>query len=107
MYIPETQLYVEIISQAMRDALGLSGDPQYNQFVKSQARAWFDVNDPDFIYICHLMGMDPKRVIKTLQKFSKEKKKLREEFQNRPEELNRMMCYEIRQISEYKSFHNI
>ena len=74
MYIPETQLYVEIISQAMRDALGLSGDPQYNQFIKSQARAWFDVSDPDFIYICHLMGMEPTSVIKTLQKFSKEKK---------------------------------
>ena len=74
MYIPETQLYVEIISQAMRDALGLSGDPQFNQFIKSQARAWFDVNDPDFIFICHLTGMEPKSVIKTLQKFSKEKK---------------------------------
>jgi hypothetical protein len=84
MYIPETQLYVEIISQAMRDALGLSGDPQYNQFVKSQARAWFDENDPDFQYVCHLMGMEPKRVINTLKKFAKEKKNFVRNFRIDP-----------------------
>ena len=107
MYIPETQLYIEVISQAMRDALGMSADQGYNPYVKAQAIAWFDRDNPNFNFICTSVGLSPAYVIKLLKKFGTEKKKLREEFQNKPDELNRVICYEIKRLSEYKSVYNL
>ena len=74
MYQPETQLYIEIISQAMRDALGLSADPSYNPYTKAQALAWFNENDKHFRFVCTIIGLEPSYVIRSLSKFNKQKK---------------------------------
>ena len=74
MYLPETQLYIEVISQAMRDALGMSGDQGYNPYVKAQAVAWFDVNNRNFKFVCTTVGLSPAYVIKLKDKFATEKK---------------------------------
>ena len=74
MYIPETQLYIEVISQAMRDALGMSGDQGYNPYVKAQAVAWFNEDNPHFKFVCTTVGLSPGYVIKLKDKFAIEKK---------------------------------
>lgn len=74
MYIPETQLYIEVISQAMRDALGMSGDQGYNPYVKAQAVAWFNEDNPNFQFVCTTIGLSPGYVIKLKDKFATEKK---------------------------------
>ncbi len=58
----------------MRDALGLSADPSYNPYTKAQALAWFNENDKHFRFVCTIIGLEPSYVIRSLSKFSKQKK---------------------------------
>ena len=80
MQVPEISLYVAIINQALKDALGLSGDPHYNFQTKAQAQAWFNRDNEDLITICDIMDIEPLSLIKLYKKFQVKKKLYSERF---------------------------
>jgi len=84
----------------MRDALGMSGDQGYNPYVKAQAIAWFDKDNPNFNFICTTVGLSPAYVIKLLKKFGTEKKNFVRSFKINP--TNWIELY-VMKLEDYQS----
>lgn len=60
--IGERGLWVNVILQAMNDAMGGGGaniSGKCRELYQQQARAWFRRTNPDFIEVCSLAGLDP------------------------------------------------
>tara|TARA_R110002050_G_scaffold113960_2_gene229178 strand:- start:1193 stop:1459 length:267 start_codon:yes stop_codon:yes gene_type:complete len=82
MFIPEESLYIAVISQAMKDAIGIAGDPDINNHPerKEQAENWFNLQDDDFLYICETLSVKPTNIINMLEDLRTEKKNFNQRF---------------------------
>lgn len=73
MIIPEVNLYLAVICQAMMDASGLA--PQLNDYnVKQKAKAWLKEDNDEFQYICDIAGIHPHKVLGIYQELLTQKK---------------------------------
>ena len=80
MFVPEESLYIAVISQAMKDAIGVAGDPDNKKKKKEQAISWFDLEDDDFLFICETLDVEPENIIKLLNDLCTEKKNFNSRF---------------------------
>lgn len=75
------QLYIEIITQLILDALGISTHPFYqnrygNNQDKKDARLWLRKQNHDFQFICQMAGLVPSYVLKKYKFLQANKTKL-------------------------------
>lgn len=75
------ELYKEIITQQILDALGITTHPFYkNRFGsnkdKIEAKKWLKKNNQDFQFICQMAGLIPSYVLKKYKFLQSNKRKI-------------------------------
>ena len=75
------QLYIEIITQLVLDALSITTHPFYQKrygtnLDKKQAQLWFRKHNADFQFICHMAGLSPSYTLKKYKFLQANKRKI-------------------------------
>lgn len=75
------QIYIEIITQLILDALGITTHPFYknrygNNQNKKEARLWLRKQNKDFQFICQMAGLVPTYVLKKYKFLQANKSKI-------------------------------
>lgn len=77
----EQRLYIEILTQLILDALGITTHPFYNNRFgteqdKKDARQWLKKHNQDFQFICQMAGLVPSYVLKKYKFLQSNKRKI-------------------------------
>lgn len=58
----ERALWVNVVLQAIRDATDTSGE-RHPAVIRSRARLWFNLRNPDFVEVCNCAQLDPEATL--------------------------------------------
>jgi hypothetical protein len=77
----EQKLYIEILTQLILDALGITTHPFYHKRFgteqdKKDARQWLKKHNQDFQFICQMAGLVPSYVLKKYKFLQNNKRKI-------------------------------
>lgn len=77
----EQQLYIEILTQLILDALGITTHPFYykrfgTEQDKKDAQKWLKKHNQDFQFICQMAGLVPSYVLKKYKFLQNNKRKI-------------------------------